>query len=113
MNGEMKSTYFRLSMLGKNLADNILKYFLIFPRRSDLMCLKCQILLSAKKKKKKIIITVIIIIQPYCHYLLELRFSSPVNPLRSCKAYSVNLFTLFLDRLSPLRVNQGPVSKHC
>ena len=30
------------------------------------------------------------------------RFYDPLNPLGSCWAWSVNLFTLFLDRLSPL-----------
>ena len=36
--------------------------------------------------------------------LLE-RFYSPVNPLRSCRVWSVYLTTLFLDRLSPRLTN--------
>ena len=35
-------------------------------------------------------------------FLSELRFYCPVNPLGSCRTWSVYLTTLFLDRLNPL-----------
>ena len=39
----------------KILADDILKYFLIFPRKQVLtICMKCEILLSRGKNKKNI-----------------------------------------------------------
>ena len=36
------------------------------------------------------------------HYLFVLRFYGPVNPMGSCRAWSVYLTTRLLGRLSPL-----------
>ena len=62
--------------------------------------MKCQNQFSGKNKKNISVYSLLKILSRVC--LFVLRFYSPVNPMVSCRALTVDLTTRLLGRPSPL-----------